>query len=113
VVDVAVVAAIAWRAAAPPFGGLVALAILAAVGVTASFLVVFSWTVRRGDAAMASGAEHPLMAVANRDGFYLALWGAVLAGRPALLLWLLAVGANVFWVLWLAMAPAHRARGRG
>jgi hypothetical protein len=62
---------------------------------------------------MASGAEHPLMAVANRDGFYLALWGAVLAGRPALLLWLLAVGANVFWVLWLAMAPAHRARGRG
>ena len=39
--------------------------------------------------------------LANRDGLYLALWGTLLLGRPAWLLWALALGANLYWAAWL------------
>jgi phosphatidylglycerophosphate synthase len=102
-VDLAVVGGLSWRLAqeAAP-AGLVALAILAAVGLTGSFVVVFRWTLRR---SASPGRGHPLMALANRDGFCLTLWAAVLAGTPSLLLWLLATGANLFWLLWLVLLP--------
>jgi phosphatidylglycerophosphate synthase len=102
-VDLAVLGGVAWRAASgAPVVGLIALAIVAGIGVTGSFVVVFVWTLRRAPGA--PGA-HPMLALANRDGFCLALWGTLLLGWPVLLLWLLAIGANAFWLVWLLTGP--------
>lgn len=99
-VDLAVVGFLAWRVVGGGSGrGAVLLAVLAALGITGSFLAVFFWSL--GGPPRPGAAADPLLAMANRDGFCLALWGSVLIGRPELLLWLLAVGANLYWIVWV------------
>ena len=105
-VGLAVIACMAWRVAAEGGAGRVALlGILAAVGVTGSFLVVFWWTVaREGRTARAgAGGRRGLASMANRDGFCLALWATVLLGRPIWFLWALALGSNAYWMAWLLL----------
>jgi len=105
-VDLAVVGGIAWRAAgAGASGRLILVALLAAVGLTGAFLAVFFWSLRGGRSG--ASTPDPLAAMANRDGFSLALWGSVLLGRPELLLWVLAVGANLYWLAWLLTRPLY------
>ena len=101
VVDLAVVGMLAWRAAGDGGGALIGLGIAAAVGVTGSFLLAFRWSL----VPQAAAARPPgLDSLANRDGFCVALWAAVLLGRPVWFLWALGVGANLFWLLWLVRA---------
>jgi phosphatidylglycerophosphate synthase len=98
-VDIAVVGMLTWRVAGSGGGLPWLLGILAAVGVTGAFLIVFRWSL----VPESAGARPPgLESLANRDGFCLSLWATLLLGRPAWFLWLLAVGANLFWLVWLA-----------
>lgn len=112
VVDLAVIAGVAWHAAGGMEGGqAVILGLLAALGVTGSFAIVFIWTLHGGGLLAAPsrrGAAKALMGMANRDGFCLALWGTVLIGQPAWLLWVLALGANAYWIAWLALCGVPR-----
>lgn len=107
VVDLAVIARLAWRVAdrgtAGPFA---VLGLAAAVGVTGAFLVVFWWSVSGTPRAvrtttLARILARVLAALANRDGFCLALWVALLLGRWTWFLWALALGANAYWLAWL------------
>jgi phosphatidylglycerophosphate synthase len=111
-VDLAMIGGAAWQTAGyMGWGHGIAFSLLAALGVTGSFLVVFVWTLRGGSIAAApsaQGAARRLMAMANRDGFSLILWGTVLLGQPAWLLWILAVGANAYWVAWLVLCGRPR-----
>jgi phosphatidylglycerophosphate synthase len=110
-VDLAVVAMLAWRVWRDGSAGQpVLLGVAAAIGVTGSFAIVFWWSL----AAERAGGRIPavILAMANRDGFSLALWTTGLLGRPVWFLWALAVGANVFWALWLARAGLPPRSGR-
>ena len=117
-VDLAVIGCVAWRVAvAGAAGSVAALGAAAAVGVTGSFLVVFWWSLRGRRDALSEKARRgaaTLTSMANRDGFCLALWATLLAGRPAWFLWTLAIGSNVYWLAWLAIcgvpALARRAK---
>ncbi len=115
-VDLAVIACVAWRAASSGAAGSVAaLGAAAAVGVTGSFLVVFWWSLggrRHGQSEKARRSAEALTSMANRDGFCLALWATLLAGRPVWFLWTLAIGSNVYWLAWLAICgmPARLKR---
>jgi phosphatidylglycerophosphate synthase len=107
VVDLAVIACVAWRLAVVGEAWSVApLGIAAAAGVTGSFAVVFWWSLAErhvsGNEKARRGVE-TLTSMANRDGFYLALWATLLVGRPAWFLWTLAIGSNAYWVVWLAL----------
>lgn len=113
VVDVAVIGGLAWRVALEGRAGSpILLGLAAAAGVTGSFLIVFLWSLAADRAAERLPAAVPAMA--NRDGFCLALWATVLLDRPAWFLWILALGANVYWLVWLVRAglPPRRARPR-
>ncbi len=107
VVDLAVITCLAWRVAvAGEAGSVAALGVAAAIGVTGSFLVVFWWSVagqHDSTPGKARRGVETLTAMANRDGFCLALWATLLIGRPAWFLWTLAVGSNLFWILWLVI----------
>lgn len=117
IVDLAVIAAIAWRVAAGGSGaGVPALLGAAVLGVSGSFLAVFFWSLRGGRGAGGAPSRPgvgTLILMANRDGFCLALWAAILVGRPAWFLWALAVGSNVFWVAWLALRGVPRGENSG
>ena len=84
------------------------------LGVTGSFLVVFFWSLRSGREASGEPSQRAaktLISIANRDGLCLALWATVLLGRPAWFLWTLAIGSNIYWMVWLAVfGPPRRAR---
>jgi phosphatidylglycerophosphate synthase len=117
-VDLAVVACLARRAAGTmSTPALVALALAAAVGVTTAFIVVFRWSLLQegGKAATGRPGEALIRSMANRDGFTLALWSTVLLGQPLWFLWTLALGANAYWLAWLAIhgcaASPRRATG--
>jgi len=107
VVDLAVIGFLAWHAARDGLAGqIAALGVAAAIGVTGAFLVVFLWSVsgrRMGERATlpARFLARALAVLANRDGFCLALWAAILVGRPGWFLWALALGANAYWAAWL------------
>lgn len=109
VVDLAVILFVAWRAAVGSSSEMfAALGLVAGVGVTGAFLLVFWWSVsdqaRQPRRAGIAGALAPgLHALANRDGLCLTVWLTMLLGQPAWLLWTLAVGANVYWLLWLGV----------
>jgi len=112
VVDLAVIAAIAWRVAVGGSGASV-LALLggAVLGVTGSFLAVFFWSLRGGKStsgASSQRAAETMISMANRDGFCLALWATILLGRPVWFLWTLAIGSNIFWTAWLAVCGLPR-----
>lgn len=118
VVDLAVIACVAWRVAVAGEAWSVApLGIAAAAGVTGSFAVVFWWSLAErhasGNQKARRGVE-TLTSMANRDGFYLALWTTLLVGRPAWFLWTLAIGSNAYWVVWLALCgfPARTGTNR-
>jgi len=109
-VDIAVVGMLTWRVAEAGGGLPWLLGLLAVIGVTGSFLIVFRWSLVPDSA----GPKPPgLESLANRDGFCLSLWATVLLGQPAWFLWLLAVGANVFWLLWLLRVGLPPRPGRG
>ena len=116
VVDLAVIGCVAWRvAAAGAAGSVAALGLAAAVGVTGSFLVVFWWSLggrRDSVSEKARRSAKTLGSMANRDGFCLALWATLVAGRPAWFLWTLAIGSNIFWLAWLVLCgiPARAKR---
>ncbi len=105
--SLAVIACLAWRIALhEPVRPVVLLGVAGAVGVTVSFLVVFAWSLGAStpaprDTPPARRLAQLLSFLANRDGLYLALWVTLLLGRPAWLLWTLALGANLYWVAWL------------
>lgn len=107
VVDLSVIGMLAWHAAgAGPAARFAALGAAAGIGVTLAFLMVFRWSVsgRRPEVRETAPARflaHALAILANRDGFCLALWLAVLLGRAEWFLWALALGANAYWVAWL------------
>jgi phosphatidylglycerophosphate synthase len=115
VVDVAIVACLAWRVAIGGQGeGLLAIGAAAILGVTCSFLVAFFWTLRGRSAATGPSsrrAAETMVALANRDGFCLALWATVLIGRPVWFLWILAIGSNIYWIVWLAVCGLPRRAG--
>jgi phosphatidylglycerophosphate synthase len=120
VVDLAVIAGLTWRASPGlDAGQRLWLGLAAAFGATVSFLLVFDWTVRGGGATAGASSQGPadrLIAMANRDGFCLTLWGTLLIGRPDWFLWALALGANAFWFLWLmvcGMPRPRRVSGKG
>jgi hypothetical protein len=108
---------VAWRAAASSFSEMfAALGLVAGIGVTGAFLIVFWWSVSEGlphpprdgtQAILARG----LRTLANRDGFCLTLWVTMLLNRPAWLLWVFALGANFYWVLWLVIYGRPRRHG--
>lgn len=106
-VDLAVIAFLTWRVAeGHPAGYFIVLSLAAALGVTGAFLVVFGWSVSGGRREVRTTATARLLArvlatLANRDGFCLPLWLAVLLGRPEWFLWALAIGANTYWIAWL------------
>ncbi len=106
-VSLAVIGCLAWRVAVgEPVRQVAALSVAAAAGITASFLVVFAWslfgkTPEPLGTAAARLLARGLRALANRDGLYLALWVTLLLGHPAWFLWALAVGANLYWLAWL------------
>lgn len=110
-VDVAVIAGVTWRVAWEGGGwSPVLLGVAAAIGVTGSFLIVFWWSL----AAERAEGHLPaaVAAMANRDGFCLALWATLLLGQPAWFLWALALGANGYWLLWLIRAGLPGRSGR-
>jgi phosphatidylglycerophosphate synthase len=106
-VGLAVIGFLTRRVGAPGMAAHFAmLGLAAAVGVTGAFLVVFWWSLsgRRRiprTTAPARLLAPVLAALANRDGFCLALWVMILLGRPSGFLWALALGANAYWVAWL------------
>ncbi len=115
-VDLAVIAMLAWRAASRETAGQFAvLGLAAAVGVTGAFLVVFWWSVSGAPRAvrkttLARTMARVLTGLANRDGFFLVLWVTLLVGRATWFLWALALGANAYWAVWLLIYGApHRA----
>jgi phosphatidylglycerophosphate synthase len=106
-VGLAVIACLTWRVAVNgTFGHMAMLGLAAAIGVTGAFLMYFLWSLagrspearRTNPARMAARV---LSTLANRDGFCLALWAALLLDRPTWFLWALALGANVYWLAWL------------
>jgi phosphatidylglycerophosphate synthase len=107
VVDLAVIGLLTWRVAGNgPAAHFVALGVVAAFGITLAFLVVFRWSVsgQRLEVRTTTPAHllaRALTVLANRDGFCLPLWVAILLGRPTWFLWALALGANAYWVAWL------------
>jgi len=118
VVDLAVIAFLTWRVAeGHPAGYFITLSLAAALGVTGAFLLVFGWSVSGGRREVRTTATARLLArvlatLANRDGFCLPLWLAVLLGRPEWFLWALAIGANAYWIAWLfvyGVPPRSRA----
>ncbi len=119
-VSLAVIACLAWRIAAhEPVRQVVLLGVAGAVGVTASFLAVFAWSLVASppaprDTPPARWLARLLSCLANRDGLYLALWITLLLGHPAWLLWMLALGANLYWVAWFLVygLPARTLRTR-
>jgi phosphatidylglycerophosphate synthase len=126
-VDLAVIAFLTWRVVAGRSAGtFILLGLAAGLGVSGAFLVVFWWSVsgRRREVRTTAAARvlaRVLATLANRDGFCLALWVTVSLGRPAWLLWALALGANAFWIAWLFIygmpprphLPSHVAKGEG
>jgi phosphatidylglycerophosphate synthase len=112
VVDLAVIAAIAWRVAVGGSGASVLALLGAAVlGVTGSFLVVFFWSLRGGRNASGKPSQRAaaaMISMSNRDGFCLALWATILLGRPVWFLWTLAIGSNIYWMAWLAVCGLPR-----
>jgi len=117
-VDLAVIAFLTWRVAeGQPAGYFITLSLAAALGVTGAFLLVFGWSVSGGRREVRTTATARLLArvlatLANRDGFCLPLWLAVLLGRPEWFLWALAIGANAYWIAWLfvyGVPPRSRA----
>lgn len=107
IVDLAVVGLLTWRVAGNgPAAHFVALGVVAAFGITLAFFVVFRWSVsgQRLEVRTTTPAHllaRALTVLANRDGFCLPLWVAILLGRPTWFLWALAMGANAYWVAWL------------
>jgi phosphatidylglycerophosphate synthase len=107
VVGLAVVGLLTWRVARNgPAVQFIGLGLAAALGITLAFLVVFLWSVsaqhlRARTTIPAQFLARALTFLANRDGFCLALWVAILLGRPTWFLWTLALGANAYWGLWL------------
>ena len=121
-VGLGVIAFLTWRVSAGhPAGYFIVLGLAAALGVTGAFLVVFGWSMsgRQREARTTATAwllARVLAALANRDGFCLALWSMVLLGRPEWFLWALALGANAYWVAWLfiyGVPPRSRAAAVG
>ena len=117
VVDLAVILFLAWRTAATSSSEiLAALGLVAGLGVTGAFLLVFWWSASGGlprpsaDGPRATLARG-LRALANRDGFCLPLWVTMLLDRPVWLLWTFALGANIYWVLWLVVYGIPRRNG--
>jgi phosphatidylglycerophosphate synthase len=106
-VGLAVIAFLTWRVSAGhPAGYFIVLGLAAALGVTGAFLVVFGWSISGRQREVRTTATARLLArvlsaLANRDGFCLALWLAVLLGRAEWFLWALALGANAYWAAWL------------
>jgi phosphatidylglycerophosphate synthase len=125
VVDLAVIGSVTWRAMGNGRAGhLAVLGMAAAFGVTGAFLVVFWWSVsgRRPEARttpLARILAGALTTLANRDGFCLVVWPTLLLDRPGWFLWVLALGANAYWVAWLVIyglprrAPAVAAGSAG
>jgi phosphatidylglycerophosphate synthase len=116
-VGLAVIGCLTWRVGVTGTAGHIAfLGAAAALGVTGAFLVVFWWSLsgRPREARATAPARllgSVLAALANRDGFYLALWTMVLWDRPGGFLWALALGANAYWVAWLLIyGPPPRER---
>lgn len=107
VVDLAVIGFLTWRVTGSgPANRFLTLGVAAALGVTLAFLVVFLWSVSGQPLEVrktvpARLLARVLVALANRDGFCLALWITILPGRPDWFLWTLALGANAYWVAWL------------
>lgn len=106
-VDLAVIGFLTWRVAGiGPGGHFLALGGAAALGITVAFLVVFRWSVSGQHLVVRATVPAGLVAralavLANRDGFCLALWFAILLDRPTWFLWALALGANAYWAAWL------------
>ncbi|MGE5849572.1 MAG: CDP-alcohol phosphatidyltransferase family protein [Candidatus Methylomirabilota bacterium] len=106
-VDLAVIGFLTWRVAkGHPPAYFIVLGLLAGLGATGAFLVVFGWTMSGRQREVRRTATARLLArllatLANRDGFCLALWLTLLLGNPEWFLWALALGANAFWVAWL------------
>jgi len=113
-VDLSVIAMLAWRAAEERTAGHFAvLGLAAAVGVTGAFLVVFWWSVAGTPrtvrtTTLARILARVLAALANRDGFCLALWVTLLMDRATWFLWALALGANAYWAVWLLIYGVPR-----
>ena len=107
VVDLAVIACLTWRVVVSgTTGHLALLGLASAIGVTGAFLVVFWWSLSGQPpevrcTAAARRVAPALSALANRDGFCLALWATLLLDRPTWFLWILALGANAYWMAWL------------
>jgi phosphatidylglycerophosphate synthase len=106
-VSLAVIGCLAWRVAVgEPVRQVVALSVAAATGITASFLVVFGWSLFGETPEPLGTAAARLLAralrfLANRDGLYVTVWLTLLLGHPAWFLWALALGANLYWLAWL------------
>lgn len=107
VVGLAVIGLLTWRVAGNgPAARFLALGMAGALGITLAFLIVFWWSVsgqpfKVRTTNSAQFLARSLTFLANRDGFCLALWVAILLGRPTWFLWALALGANAYWVAWL------------
>jgi hypothetical protein len=85
--------------------------------VTGAFLVVFWWSLsgQPQDVRCTAAARRvapALSALANRDGFCLALWATLLLDRPTWFLWILALGANAYWMAWLLTYGLPRSASR-
>jgi phosphatidylglycerophosphate synthase len=106
-VGLAVIGFLTWRVAGNgPGAHFLALGLAAALGITVAFLVVFRWSVSGQHLVVRTTVPARLLAralaaLANRDGFCLALWFAILLDRPTWFLWALALGANAYWLAWL------------
>ena len=107
VVGLAVIGLLTWRVAGNgPTAHFLALGMAGALGITLAFAIVFWWSVsgQPSEVRTTNSAQflaRALTFLANRDGFCLALWVAILLGRPTWFLWALALGANAYWVAWL------------
>ena len=106
-VDLAVIGFLTWRVAGNgPGAHFLAIGGAAALGITIAFIVVFRWSVSGQHLVVRTTVPARLVAralavLANRDGFCLALWFAILLDRPTWFLWALALGANAYWAAWL------------
>ena len=79
------------------------------LGAFVSFLIVY-WLTFSGSAGTSSGLRRLLDKLTNRD-FSLAVIAAAILGRWDLLLWVLAAGTNLFWLVLGSLALWGR-RGR-